>query len=216
MASVRHALVAFVGITLTVLLAAGWVDATSRNAAAPAEAVVAGPDVNLDSGEAVAAAVPQTDAPAGLAGSDHEPSASETTADPYTAQSEAAAVAKPAASAPHRSKGVAAEHKPVAPKAKSRTLKRVYRVTAYCDDGITASGRRVGVGQCAGPANLPFGSKVHIPALNRTLVVTDRTAKRFRHNTVDIFMPDRADCVEFGRNYLECVVVLPDKVSGRR
>jgi 3D (Asp-Asp-Asp) domain-containing protein len=77
-------------------------------------------------------------------------------------------------------------------------------VTAYCDRGLTASGRRVGVGQCAAPPSIPFGSKVYIPALGRSFVVTDRTHPRFRHNTVDIFIPSENRCRDFGRHYLKC------------
>lgn len=90
-------------------------------------------------------------------------------------------------------------------------LRRVYRVTAYCDRGVTAAGVPSGVGQCAAPADIPFGSQIYIPELDRTFVVTDRTAKRFRHNTVDLFIPDRSDCREFGRRYIECEVTLPDQ-----
>lgn len=85
----------------------------------------------------------------------------------------------------------------------------VYRVTAYCDRGITAAGVQVGVGQCAAPASIPFGSTIYIPALDRTFVVTDRTHKRFRHNTVDLFIPSRGDCLQFGRRSLECIVTPP-------
>jgi 3D (Asp-Asp-Asp) domain-containing protein len=88
-------------------------------------------------------------------------------------------------------------------------IRRVYRVTAYSDRGLTASGVWSGVGQCAAPADIPFGSRVHIPALGRTLVVTDRTHRRFRHNTVDIYMPSYSECRQFGRRYLECIVELP-------
>ena len=83
-------------------------------------------------------------------------------------------------------------------------IRRVCRVTAYCDRGLTASGRRVGVGQCAAPPSIPFGSKVYIPALGRSFVVTDRTHPRFRHNTVDIFIPSENRCRDFGRHYLKC------------
>jgi 3D (Asp-Asp-Asp) domain-containing protein len=86
---------------------------------------------------------------------------------------------------------------------------RVYRVTAYCDRGLTAAGVPSGIGQCAAPADIPFGARLYIPALKRTFVVTDRTAKRFRHNTVDLFIPDRAECLSFGRRYLECAIRLP-------
>jgi 3D (Asp-Asp-Asp) domain-containing protein len=93
--------------------------------------------------------------------------------------------------------------------ANGKKVYRVCRVTAYCDDGITASGRRSGVGQCAAPGYIPLGSRVYIPALKRTFVVTDRTHPRFRHNTVDIFIPSDARCIQFGRKYLECQFTLP-------
>lgn len=92
-----------------------------------------------------------------------------------------------------------------------RTLRRVQRVTAYCDRGITAAGVPSGYGQCAAPADIPFGSKVYIPALGRTFVVTDRTHRRFRHNTVDIFMSSRKACRQFGRRYLECEFTVVDE-----
>ena len=85
-----------------------------------------------------------------------------------------------------------------------RQVVRICRVTAYCDRGTTASGVQSGVGQCAVPGDIPFGSTVYIPQLDRSFVVTDRTARRFRRNTVDIFMPSREACLEFGRSYLEC------------
>jgi 3D (Asp-Asp-Asp) domain-containing protein len=86
---------------------------------------------------------------------------------------------------------------------------RVYRVTAYCDHGLTAAGVRSDVGQCAAPSDIPFGARVYIPALDRTFIVTDRTAKRFRRNTVDLFIPDRDECLGFGRQYLECEITFP-------
>ena len=86
--------------------------------------------------------------------------------------------------------------------------RRVCRVTAYSDRGVTASGVNSGVGQCAAPADIPFGSRVYIPKLGRTFVVTDRTAKRFRHNTVDLFMPTDWRCRQFGRRYMECEFII--------
>jgi len=88
-------------------------------------------------------------------------------------------------------------------------LHRVYRITAYCDRGLTAAGVPSGYGQCAAPADIPFGSRIYIPELQRTFVVTDRTARRFRRNTVDLFMPSRTNCKQFGCQYLECEIVLP-------
>lgn len=86
---------------------------------------------------------------------------------------------------------------------------RMLRVTAYCDRGLTAAGVPSGVGQCAAPADVPFGSRIYIPALDREFVVTDRTHPRFRHNTVDLFMPARDACLEFGARYLECEIRQP-------
>lgn len=88
-------------------------------------------------------------------------------------------------------------------------LRRIHRVTAYCDRGLTAAGIPSGVGQCAAPADIPFGSVVYIPALGRTFVVTDRTAERFRRNTIDIFVPGRQACRLFGLNWLECDIYVP-------
>jgi 3D (Asp-Asp-Asp) domain-containing protein len=88
--------------------------------------------------------------------------------------------------------------------------RRILRVTAYCDRGLTAAGVPSGVGQCAAPADIPFGSRVYIPSLGRTFIVTDRTARRFRHNTIDIYMPEREACKRFGRSYLECEITFPE------
>ena len=90
-------------------------------------------------------------------------------------------------------------------------LRRIQRVTAYCDRGTTAAGVPSGVGQCAAPADIPFGSKVYIPELDRTFIVTDRTHRRFRHNTVDIFIPSKAQCRKFGKRYLECQYTIVDE-----
>lgn len=99
----------------------------------------------------------------------------------------------------------------------SAQVKRVYRicrVTAYCDRGTTASGVESGVGQCAAPRDIPFGSIVYIAELDRSFVVTDRTARRFRNSTVDIFIPSRDECLEFGRSYLECEFIISKRVPG--
>jgi len=100
--------------------------------------------------------------------------------------------------------------RPVTKTTARAALRRTYRVTAYCDRGTTAAGVPSGSGQCAAPANIPFGSKVYIPALGRTFVVTDRTHRRFRHNTVDLFLSSEDECRQFGRRYLECHILVPE------
>lgn len=88
----------------------------------------------------------------------------------------------------------------------SDVLYRICRVTAYCDRGVTASGVYSGVGQCAAPAYIPFGARIYIPKLNRTFIVTDRTNKRFRNSTIDLFIPAKNDCRTFGLNFLDCEI----------
>jgi 3D (Asp-Asp-Asp) domain-containing protein len=115
---------------------------------------------------------------------------------------------------PTRNQGVSirneARTKQTSSVAKPRKVRRVCRVTAYCDRGLTASGIPSGVGQCAAPADIPLGSVVYIPELNKHFVVTDRTHRRFRHNTVDLFIPNEGDCIKFGRKYLTCEFVIPE------
>lgn len=100
--------------------------------------------------------------------------------------------------------------------ASSVVVRRICRVTAYDDRGTTASGAQAGVGQCAAPIDIPFGSRIYIPALHRTLVVTDRTHPRFRHNTVDIFLPREQQCLNFGCRYLKCEITFPDQATATR
>lgn len=95
--------------------------------------------------------------------------------------------------------------------AQGKNIYRICRVTAYCDRGTTAAGIAAGVGQCAAPADIPFGSTIYIPALDQTFVVTDRTHRRFRHSTVDLFIPSKKLCRTFGRRYLECEFTIPDQ-----
>ena len=106
--------------------------------------------------------------------------------------------------------------RPVAVRANPPVVRRVYRVTAYCIRGTTASGVEVRVGQCAAPPDIPFGSRIYVPALRRTLIVTDRTAEQFRHNTVDVFIPRYKACRVFGRRDLECEITLPRTSNAER
>lgn len=107
-------------------------------------------------------------------------------------------------------RGSGFQPKSAAGRANPRKVRRICRVTAYCDRGLTASGVPSGVGQCAAPGDIPLGSVVYIPELKKHFVVTDRTHRRFRHNTVDLFIPNESDCIKFGRKYLTCEFVIPE------
>ncbi len=107
------------------------------------------------------------------------------------------------------------ESEPPAPASAPRVIDRVCRVTAYHDRGVTAAGVPSGLGQCAAPSDIPIGSRIHIPALGRTFVVTDRTHRRFRNSTVDLFLPCPDRCRQFGRKYLEVQITFPDEKPSR-
>jgi 3D (Asp-Asp-Asp) domain-containing protein len=208
MPSVYHGLVALAGLTCSILCTSGWATADEPQGPPQEQPAYVASETLTDQADATG------DAPLAseqIATSDGTAVESGWAPDPYAEPvdpglSEPRKATKPTVAAPAK----AASHRRSAASASGR-VKRVYRVTAYCDQGITASGRRSGVGQCAAPSQIPFGAKVHIPALNRTFVVTDRTNKRFRHNTVDIFMNSEWACKQFGRSYLECEITLPAK-----
>jgi len=189
MASVVHALLALVGLSCTAFLTLGRAEAETAAPDTTAAAAILGPQWDAD--------------PDGLA--DVPPTPYPPT-EPRATKAPNKAGATPKDPTNSRSK---------APARKS-SLSRRLRVTAYCDQGITASGRPSGVGQCAAPADIPFGARVYVPELKRSFVVTDRTHQRFRHNTVDIFISDYDDCVEFGRKYLDCEITLPRGYSATK
>ena len=75
--------------------------------------------------------------------------------------------------------------------------------------GITASGVPVQEGvTIAAPPDVPFGSKIHVPALNRTYTVTDRGGA-IRGDRLDLFMEDIGKAMEFGKQRLEVVITRP-------
>jgi 3D (Asp-Asp-Asp) domain-containing protein len=57
---------------------------------------------------------------------------------------------------------------------------------------------RVGI-TCAAPPWIPFGTHLIIDGVPGEWVVEDWTAKRFRHNTVDLYMKDRKTAIKWGR-----------------
>lgn len=86
---------------------------------------------------------------------------------------------------------------------KAEPLVRVCRITAYCDRGTTASGVAAGPCLCAAPYDIPFGTIVSIPELGIVSMVADRTSRRYRQSTVDLWLPTKSECLKFGVKYLE-------------
>ena len=91
--------------------------------------------------------------------------------------------------------------------------RRVMRITAYTSHdrgmngrGITASGERVQEGRTiAADENIPFGTEIHISALDRTYTVTDRGGAISR-GRLDLYMESRKDALAFGVQELEVVI----------
>lgn len=78
--------------------------------------------------------------------------------------------------------------------------------SAYCDNGITASGEPVREGICAvdriNGVLCPFGTRIILPD-GRVLIVTDRFSAN-HNNHLDIWMASENDCWQFGRQWLKC------------
>lgn len=95
----------------------------------------------------------------------------------------------------------------------------LFRVTAYTAGyestkkrpgdpgyGITASGEVVQENHTmACPEALPFGTKIHIPALDETYVCEDR-GSAITNGRLDIYIEDLEEALEFGVQYLEVKV----------
>lgn len=85
-------------------------------------------------------------------------------------------------------------------------------VTAYTKNdkgmdgkGITASGTPVQEGvTIAAPPEIPLGTKLYIPALHHTYLVTDRGGV-IQGNRLDLYIASRARALEFGKKKLEVV-----------
>ncbi len=85
---------------------------------------------------------------------------------------------------------------------------QVLNCSAYCHTGSpTASGVWPQVGMAAAD-HLPFGSRVTLPD-GRVLVITDRFGGGYR-DRLDIFMASEAECWQFGRRWLRCMIHIPD------
>lgn len=96
----------------------------------------------------------------------------------------------------------------------SQTIEhRVMRITAYTAKdkgmnglGITASGEKAIEGvTVAAPPDIPFGTQIYVPALDKTYIVTDRGGA-IKGNRLDLFIEDRKRALEFGVKDLEVLI----------
>jgi 3D (Asp-Asp-Asp) domain-containing protein len=102
-----------------------------------------------------------------------------------------------------------------APPSQPAEVYDIYEVTAYTAYeestgktpdhpafGITASGRRVQAGVTAAcPRELPFGTWLEIEGVGKRRC--DDRGGAIRGNRLDIYIPDKADALEFGRKRLK-------------
>ena len=94
--------------------------------------------------------------------------------------------------------------RPPAPLPPAASVKPMsFTVTAYCLKGTTASGARVARGiVAADPDVLPLGTVIRLAGLSRryngTYTVMD-TGSRIRGRRLDLYVPNCAEAVRFGR-----------------
>lgn len=82
-------------------------------------------------------------------------------------------------------------------------------------DGITASGLKVSLsrGTIAAPPDVPFGTKINIPELNKIFIVEDRGSKkhirRINQDTIriDVYMKTKDEAREFGVKHLKGYII---------
>jgi len=86
----------------------------------------------------------------------------------------------------------------------------LFTATAYCLDGVTASGVAVSKGiVAADPAVLPLGTVIRIAgaaSYNGTYRVLD-TGARVRNRRVDLYVPDCSAARRFGRRSVQVTVI---------
>lgn len=95
--------------------------------------------------------------------------------------------------------------------AQNRDYQGVWTITAYCNDGQSASGRANIAGQTCACNCLPFGTVIEISGLGRW-TVTDRgasTGKWAWHNNgwCDIYLNSESECNQFGVQKREVWIV---------
>lgn len=73
--------------------------------------------------------------------------------------------------------------------------------------GVTADGTKAEKGTIAADPHYPFGTKMYVPGYGWG-VVHDR-GSAIRGNHIDIFFSDRDDALEWGRQYLDVVILRP-------
>jgi 3D (Asp-Asp-Asp) domain-containing protein len=78
-----------------------------------------------------------------------------------------------------------------------------FTITAYCLTGTTASGTRVARGiVAADPDILPLGTVIRLAGLSRRyngMYTVMDTGSRIRGRRLDLYLPDCAQAVRFGR-----------------
>lgn len=93
-----------------------------------------------------------------------------------------------------------------------------YCSCSYCCDtntGITASGKNVQEGMVALPKDIPFGTKVVIPSLDKEYVCEDRGGfieyTNEGYMRVDVFLNSHSECVKYGRFIVDGYLVYPEE-----
>ncbi len=86
--------------------------------------------------------------------------------------------------------------------------------TAYCDQGVTSTGVRSGVGKVAvNPSDIPYGTRMYICSADGSYVygycIAADTGGAMRGGSarIDLFMNTRSECLSFGRRTMNVYFV---------
>ena len=82
------------------------------------------------------------------------------------------------------------------------------RATAYCNDPITATGKkpRPYHNLAVDPKVIPYGTRVYIPEFNKVFIAED-TGGAIKNNRIDIYMNNEYECRQWGVRNITIIIL---------
>jgi len=112
----------------------------------------------------------------------------------------------PAVRRPSPQRGAQPPQRPTPPRGQTFTV----TATAYCLRGTTASGRPAGPGVAAvDPRVIPLGTRFHVEG--HGWVVAADTGGAIRGRRIDIWLPSRSGCLQWGRRSVRVHIPHPPR-----
>ena len=82
------------------------------------------------------------------------------------------------------------------------------RATAYCNDPITATGKKPRPYHtlAVDPKVIPYGTRVYIPEFNKVFIAED-TGGAIKNNRIDIYMNNEYECRQWGVRNITIIIL---------